>query len=50
MITFEDIQHQINRQEPGVDKSLSGDIGVSSWDYFKSREEDEDSANLFTVS
>jgi len=45
MITFEDIQHEINCQEP-----LPDDIDVSSWDYFKSRDEDEDDIDLFTVS
>ena len=50
MVTFKDIQIEIKRQELGDNKLLSDDIGVSSWDYFKSRNEDEDDSNLFTVS
>ena len=50
MITFKDIQIEIKRQELSGDKPLTDDIDVSSWDYFKSRDEDEDDSNLFTVS
>jgi hypothetical protein len=50
MVTFKDIQIEIKCQELGHYKPLTDDIDVSSWDYFKSRNEDEDDSNLFTVS